>query len=1023
MEHITIYEGGRNASFHGYTDQYVVDGSRLWFLSTVLSKTQADGMLWYFNKFNVMSACGYRFCKNDTEYFRHNGRDGFVHLVFKARVKPLTREKEKSVRIEGAVFCNGSGDPSASASEIVSNIRSRYLYQIPQCFYDNLYDVISNNTSLPILKDWMKYIVENLDPYHFSCASNHVSGGKGYGFDGVVVISTTDYALESVIQKGLYSNEISIDGCNESSLTAKTVTGIDSYLSSFGQVLVDHTSEKFKPRFDPSKESVGEDVNGFFDVCRYYYPGIKAYEKQKHVMEAGARCLDKEDTLLISGETGAGKTLLSIGTVVKHARKKNYATIVMVPPKVAKEWEKAIKSAVPRAEVKIVESLHDMIECGKMVKNPLRMRPLWVIISENTAKINYDEHPAVVWSESKQAYVCPHCGKIVSIFNRRSQTGAENPRYVPNDFDFFSKSSKGDNAYCKKVIDKNGRPVDGCGSKLWTAATKQNSANWINLTGLGWVNKKRMDIVMDMAETYLAGLADGAPATLRRQYQKTIEAINDFNAKGAVQRFPNRYSIARYIHKHLNHTFDYLIADEVHELANDSLQGKAFGSIVNSVWKGIFLTGTLSNGYASGLFHMLFRTQTKKMLDFGYTYDSINSFNQDYGVIERVTTEQGSMRVRYNGEQDFIKHRNGTRTNTKLKPGISPTLVVDFLMNSMISVSKKDIKSDLCAYSEIPVGVEVDDELRESYRSLLEMTDVFRPSANGRLSARNVRAIKRALDTANMFLDQPFGLDIQGNDGLSHDNLYLSPDVIRPKERELIKIVQEKVALGEKVLVYCEYSKKLDIANRLVRLLRDVDVNAITMGDNIKQTQRQPWLIARAKEGVDAVVLNPRLVDVGLNLLDYTTIVFYEVGRQVTLIRQASQRSNRINQEHPVSVYFMYYKGTIQEDTLGAVSQKLKASKAVEGNFTESALQAMTEDTDMLSKLVNSIVKNEHISVDADNFETSVESEDKGNEEDIVIANDGKPVDIISAARISTFADRQIFSFMQPQNDYAPMIA
>ena len=170
------------------------------------------------------------------------------------------------------------------------------------------------------------------------------------------------------------------------------------------------------------------------------------------------------------------------------------------------------------------------------------------------------------------------------------------------------------------------------------------------------------------------------------------------------------------------------------------------------------------------------------------------------------------------------------------------------------------------------------------------------------------------------------------------------------------------------MLIYVEYTNKLEIANRLQRLLEENGINAACMDAKIKQNDRQKWLTDISND-VDAVILNPSLVEVGLNLLEYTTIIFYEIGTKIMTIRQASQRSNRINQTKPVTVYFLYYKNTIQEDTLGAISQKLTASKAVEGDFSESALQKMSDDTDILTKLVNSLVKNEHIEVDTKNFE------------------------------------------------------
>jgi len=48
--------------------------------------------------------------------------------------------------------------------------------------------------------------------------------------------------------------------------------------------------------------------------------------------------------------------------------------------------------------------------------------------------------------------------------------------------------------------------------------------------------------------------------------------------------------------------FDYGIADEVHELSNDTAQGNALGTLARAVDKIAVLTGTLMGGYADDLF-------------------------------------------------------------------------------------------------------------------------------------------------------------------------------------------------------------------------------------------------------------------------------------------------------------------------------------------------------------------------------------------------------------------------------------
>lgn len=110
----------------------------------------------------------------------------------------------------------------------------------------------------------------------------------------------------------------------------------------------------------------------------------------------------------------------------------------------------------------------------------------------------------------------------------------------------------------------------------------------------------------------------------------------------------------------------------------------------------------------------------------------------------------------------------------------------------------------------------------------------------------------------------------------------------------------------------------------------------------------------------------------------------------------------------------MYYKDTIQENILGAISQKLTASKAIEGDFSESALQNMTEDTDILTKLVNSIVKNEKIEItmdaaDEEDAELSSQTTDTKQPTNKTVSTFG--------AKIKTYyKDREQFFFAKPQN-------
>src|SRR5690242_12608767 len=78
----------------------------------------------------------------------------------------------------------------------------------------------------------------------------------------------------------------------------------------------------------------------------------------------------------------------------------------------------------------------------------------------------------------------------------------------------------------------------------------------------------------------------------------------------------------------------------------------------------------------------------------------------------------------------------------------------------------------------------------------------------------------------------------------------------------------------------------------------------------------EAWYVKQVKDGVQVVIGHPKLVETGLDLLDFPTIIFYESGYSLHTLRQASRRSWRIGQGHPVRVKFLCYDGTMQGSCL-----------------------------------------------------------------------------------------------------------
>lgn len=114
------------------------------------------------------------------------------------------------------------------------------------------------------------------------------------------------------------------------------------------------------------------------------------------------------------------------------------------------------------------------------------------------------------------------------------------------------------------------------------------------------------------------------------------------------------------------------------------------------------------------------------------------------------------------------------------------------------------------------------------------------------------------------------------------------------------------------------------------------------------------------------MICHPKLVETGLDLLDFPTIIFYESGYSLHTLRQASRRSWRIGQRRPVRVKFLCSEGTMQTSCLRLMGKKLLVALTMEGKFAGEGLQSIDEDEDMLSAMARELVERNGIGDTAD---------------------------------------------------------
>jgi hypothetical protein len=129
---------------------------------------------------------------------------------------------------------------------------------------------------------------------------------------------------------------------------------------------------------------------------------------------------------------------------------------------------------------------------------------------------------------------------------------------------------------------------------------------------------------------------------------------------------------------------------------------------------------------------------------------------------------------------------------------------------------------------------------------------------------------------------------------------------------------------------------------------------------------REGWYERQLRAGVQAVICHPKLVQTGLDLIEFPTILFYETGYSIYVLRQASRRSWRIGQRVPVKVKFLHYAETMQESCLRLMGKKLLVSLAMEGKFSSEGLQAINDEDDILMAMARELVTEKGIGERAD---------------------------------------------------------
>lgn len=870
---------------------------------------------------------------------KKDGKNGYSHLI--------AYKKDKISEL--------NNDDTGASNELIE----AYVYVYPgETIERKLYEKIYDNSNIPIKEEWMNYIITRLCSMNrlVPCRTSHIYDEEPFE---VRFLNMSRLQLAGIVTEGLREGHITIAPNTETSFLMEEINGLDSYLNVFGDNLANQIQESFTPKFNPDTDSYTTHTEYYDDSC--YYNGANLYPAQRNAIQSGVNHLNDNDVFMLIGEMGTGKTLMGSGIAYSHYGKNTGMTnLVMCPSHLVKKWKAEIERFVPNGRAYIITDISELRAIENKIFAPVKREHTYIILSKEQAKTSYEMMPAVNWSLSKDTFTCPCCGKALA---KHAKEIGENGRPIDVKVKFTKTDMLAPYAYntvCNMTIDTvTGKTEGGCGAKLWGPFNKlEPRLKWIKLGSDGWIQKIHVnDIITRLA--HKAGRSRKESSLLRNasKAQLAIEAGEELKGVKA----PRKYCLSKYIRERYKGKIDYFLADELHLYKGDTKQGQALADLIIASKKTIGLTGTLLNGYASGLFYLLFRTMPREMVLDGFTYGNENEFARKYGVIKKESSHTiGS----------FGTTRNGSPKEKEL-PGVSPVVFTKFLLDNAVFVSLADMSGGLPAYEEIPVSVEMDRELAEAYESLEEELR----SNSGFRSEGGMKIMGAMLQTLSAFPDTPYGQDpvCHPDTGMVVVTPPELPEGLRNKENKLLEMVEEKIALGEKVLIYTEFTNKTDCQEKLCEMLTEAGYNTKILKSSTSAVEREEWIEKELAKGLQVLICNPKLVETGLDLLEFVNIIFYQVGYNIFTMRQASRRSWRLSQTRDIKVYFLYYEDTIQSKALSLMASKLQASMAIEGKFSEEGLRAMSDNQDLMTQIAGSVVNGikETMSIELSSVEQS----------------------------------------------------
>src|SRR5258708_14941176 len=168
----------------------------------------------------------------------------------------------------------------------------------------------------------------------------------------------------------------------------------------------------------------------------------------------------------------------------------------------------------------------------------------------------------------------------------------------------------------------------------------------------------------------------------------------------------------------------------------------------------------------------------------------------------------------------------------------------------------------------------------------------------------------------------------------------LAEEKIYAKEQWLLDTLNDELRQGRGVAVFCRQSGTRDIQPRLESLIREHVPLAkpFILKGSVEASKREAVLERQVEKGVNVLLCNPILVQTGLDLVNFPSLIFFEPMYSLYVMSQASRRAWRLIQDKPCKTFYPFYTDLMENQAVELVGKKTQPANLLYCNATGSTL-------------------------------------------------------------------------------------